>query len=126
ADAAARSDGLIAAMVGHVDLRLANLDEILDAHVDAGRGLFRGIRDALSRAESGQGLMIAGGAPAGLAEDPAFRAGVRRIGDRGFTYDTWHYHYQNREFLELARAVPDTVMVLDHFGTPIGVGPYAD
>src|SRR6185436_16392592 len=51
---------------------------------------------------------------------------VARLGARGLTYDTWHYHFQNREFLELARAIPDTVMVLDHFGTPIGVGRYAD
>jgi L-fuconolactonase len=123
---ARRSDGLIAGIVGHADLRLPNLDEILDAHVAAGDGLFRGIRDALSRADASDGLMISGGAPSGLFEDPAFRAGVARLGARGLTYDTWHYHYQNREFLELARAVPETVMVLDHFGTPIGVGRYAD
>jgi predicted TIM-barrel fold metal-dependent hydrolase len=123
---AQRSGGLIAGIVGHADLRLPNLDEILDAHTEAGRGLFRGIRHALSRAEPSDGLMIAGGAPAGLFEDPAFRTGVARLGARGLTYDTWHYHYQNREFLALARAVPDTVMILDHFGTPIGVGRYAD
>ena len=123
---AQRSGGLIAGIVGHADLRLPNLDEILDAHTESGGGLFRGIRDALSRAEPSDGLMIAGGAPAGLFEDPAFRAGVARLGARGLTYDTWHYHYQNRELLALARAVPDTVMVLDHFGTPIGVGRYAE
>ena len=123
---AQRSSGLIAGIVGHADLRAPNLDEILDAHTEAGRGLFRGIRDALSRAEPSDGLMIAGGAPAGLFEDPAFRAGVARLGARGLTYDSWHYHYQAAEFLALARAVPDTVMVLDHFGTPIGVGRYAD
>ena len=122
---ARRSGGLIAGIVGHADLRLPYLDEILDAHTEAGAGLFRGIRDALSRAEPSDRLMIAGGAPAGLFEDPAFRAGVARLGARGLTYDTWHYHYQNREFLALARAVPDTVMVLDHFGTPIGVAGYA-
>jgi predicted TIM-barrel fold metal-dependent hydrolase len=123
---AQRSSGLIAGIVGHADLRLPDLDSILDAHTEAGGGLFRGIRDALSRAEPADGLMIAGGAPARLFEDPAFRAGVARLGARRLTYDTWHYHYQNREFLALARAVPDTVMVLDHFGTPIGVGRYAD
>ena len=69
--------------------------------------------------------MIPGRAPEGLYLDAAFRAGVRRLGARNLTYDTWHYHYQNAEFLELARAVPDTTMVLDHFGTPLGVGPYA-
>jgi predicted TIM-barrel fold metal-dependent hydrolase len=123
---ARQSGGLISGIVGHADLRLPYLDEILDAHTEAGGGLFRGIRDALSRADPADGLMIAGGAPAGLFEDPAFRAGVARLGARGLTYDTWHYHYQNREFLALARAVPDTVMVLDHFGTPSGVGRYTD
>jgi predicted TIM-barrel fold metal-dependent hydrolase len=126
ARASARSNGLIAGIVGHADLRLANLDAVLDAHEEAGKGLFRGIRDALSRADPADGLMIAGGAPEGLYADPAFRAGVARLGARGLTYDSWHYHFQNREFLELARAVPGTTMVLDHFGTPVGVGRYAD
>ena len=116
---------LIGGIVAHADLRSPRLDDVLDEHEAAGGGLFRGIRDALSRAEHPEVLMIPGGAPAGLSADPAFRAGVRRLGERGLTYDTWHYHYQNREFIELARAVPDTLMVLDHFGTPLGVGPYA-
>ncbi|MGO9877101.1 MAG: amidohydrolase family protein [Acidimicrobiia bacterium] len=123
---ARRGHGLIAGIVGHADLRSPNLDDVLDAHTEAGGGLFRGVRDALARAEPSDGLMIAGGAPEGLYDDPAFRAGVTRLGARGLTYDTWHYHYQNREFLSLASAVPDTLMVLDHFGTPIGVGRYAD
>jgi L-fuconolactonase len=126
AAASTASDGLIAAIVGYADLRTPAIDDVLDAHVAAGQGRFRGIRDALSRAEPGLGLMIAGGAPAELFEDPAFRTGVARLGARGFTYDSWHYHYQNREFEALARAVPDTQMVLDHFGTPIGVGRFAD
>jgi predicted TIM-barrel fold metal-dependent hydrolase len=126
AAAAEESDGLIAAMVGHADLRTPDLDDVLDAHVEASGGLFRGIRDALSRAEPELGLMIAGGAPEGLFQDADFRAGVARLGARGFTYDSWHYHFQNREFLALARAVPHTPMVLDHFGTPIGVGRFAD
>ena len=29
------------------------------------------------------------------------------------------------DFAALARAVPGTTLVLDHFGTPLGVGPYA-
>ena len=69
---------------------------------------------------------MAGRAPEHLYEDPAFRAGVRRLGERGLTYDTWHYHHQNPAYLELARAVPETTFVLDHFGTPLGVGRFAD
>jgi predicted TIM-barrel fold metal-dependent hydrolase len=125
AAAAAESGGLIGGIVAHADLRLPQLDDVLDAHVEAGRGLVRGIRHSLSRGDRADGLTIPGRAPTGLAEDPAFRAGVARLGARGLTYDTWQYHYQAREFLDLARAVPDTLMVLDHFCTPLGVGRFA-
>ena len=123
----ARDPGhLIGGIVAAADLRQPDLDDILDAHAEAGGSLFKGIRDALSSAEHPEVLAIPGRAPRGLASDPAFRRGVARLGDRGLTYDTWHYHYQNRDFLALALAVPQTTMVLDHFGTPLGVGPYAD
>ena len=112
-------------IVAHADLRDASsLDAVLDAHDTAGNGRFRGIRHAGSHALHPEVLTIPGRAPFGLYADPAFRTGVARLGERGLTYDTWHYHYQNRDFLELARAVPGTTMVLDHFGTPLGVGPY--
>jgi L-fuconolactonase len=112
-------------IVAHADLRDAgNLDVVLDAHETAGNGRLRGIRHAGSHALHPEVLMIPGRAPAGLYADPEFRSGVSWLGERGLTYDTWHYHYQNRDFLELARAVPATTMVLDHFGTPLGVGPY--
>jgi L-fuconolactonase len=125
AGAAAESGGLIGGIVAHADLRLPELDDVLDAHVDAGRGLLRGIRHSLARGDRADGLRIPGRAPAGLSEDPAFRAGVARLGARGLAYDTWQYHYQAQELLDLARAVPDTLMVMDHFCTPVGVGRFA-
>jgi len=117
---------LIGGIVAHADLRDGDhLDEVLDAHEAASLGLFRGIRHAGSHALEPHVLSIPGRAPAGLYADPAFRAGVAHLGRRGLTYDTWHYHHQNRDFAELARAVPDTQMILDHFGTPLGVGQFA-
>ena len=116
----------ILGIVADANLALGGLfAEQLDAHEEAAGGLLRGIRDALARAVEPEAMMIVGSAPEGLAADQAFRDGMRLLGARGLTYDTWHYHYQNREFLELARAVPDTTMVLDHFGTPVGVGRFA-
>jgi L-fuconolactonase len=112
-------------IVAHADLTDAALDEVLDAHEAAANGRLRGIRHAGSHALHPEALRIPGRAPVGLYADAAFRRGVARLGERGLTYDTWHYHYQNRDFLELARAVPETTLVLDHFGTPLGVGPYA-
>ncbi len=113
-------------IVAHADLTDADhLDAVLDAHEAAANGRLRGIRHAGSHALHPEFLMIPGGAPAGLYADPAFRAGVARLGERRLTYDTWHYHYQNQDFAALARSVPGTTMILDHFGTPLGVGPYA-
>ena len=114
----------IRAIVGKADLTLPNLDEVLDAHVTAGHGMFRGIRDALSRADEPEALAIPGRGAEGKWCDPAFVRGVRRLGERGFTYDSWHYHHQNHEFLGLARSAPGTTMVLDHLGTPVGVGKW--
>ncbi len=117
---------LIGGIVAHADLSdLVHLDEVLDAHAAAAQGLLRGIRDAAASDSDPSSLSIPGRAPAGLYAESTFRTGVSRLGERGLTYDAWHYHHQNREFAALARAVPNTVMVLDHFGTPLGVGSYA-
>jgi predicted TIM-barrel fold metal-dependent hydrolase len=116
----------IAGIVAHTDLRAGGLlDEALAAHEEAAGGLLKGIRHAGARDPHPEVLMIAGDAPEGLYADGDFRRGMRTLGQRGLSYDTWHYHHQNRAFRDLARAVPDTIMVLDHFGTPLGVGPYS-
>lgn len=115
----------IAAIIAHADLRREDLDTILDAHADAAKGRFRGIRHAGACDPNPEALSIAGRAPPGLYADPDFRRGVARLGERGLTYDTWNYHHQIRDFTALARAVPGTKMILDHFGTPLGVGRYA-
>ncbi|OZB17124.1 MAG: amidohydrolase [Hyphomonas sp. 34-62-18] len=115
----------IAAIIAHADLRRDDLDEILDAHEAAAKGRFRGIRHAGACDPNPEALSIAGRAPRGLYADPHFRRGLARLGERGLTYDTWNYHHQIRDFTALARAVPGTVMILDHFGTPLGVGEYA-
>ncbi|MAN73567.1 MAG: amidohydrolase [Henriciella sp.] len=117
----------IAAMVAHADLRLPlkTLDEVLDAHIEASEGLFRGIRHAGPYDPASADFLISPRGPEGLYHDPDFRRGVAHLGARGFTYDTWNYHHQILEFRDLAAAVPETTMILDHFGTPLGVGPYA-
>jgi predicted TIM-barrel fold metal-dependent hydrolase len=118
---------VIAGIVAHADLRLPEpmLREVLAAHEHAAQGLFRGIRHSGACDPHPQALSIPGRAPPGLYADPDFRRGLALLGRLGLSYDTWHYHHQNAAFAELARAVPDTVLVLDHFGTPLGVGPYA-
>jgi L-fuconolactonase len=117
----------IAALISHIDLSRGDaVAEDVAAHVEAAGGLFRGVRDALARDENTDVLMIPGHARKDLYADPDFHRGIQVLGQLGHTYDSWHYHHQLPDYLTLARAVPDTLMVLDHFGTPLGVGPYAD
>lgn len=125
AAAAQSSRQVMGGIVAHADLRSARLDEVIDAHLEVADGRLRGIRHSGAHALHPEILRIPGRAPLELYQDPAFVRGVRALGDRGLTYDTWNYHYQVQEFTALARDAPDTLMVLDHFGTPLGVGPYA-
>ena len=115
----------IAGIVSHADMLLGeDVQEVLEAHEAAGQGLFRGIRHAGPYDTTGTLTNAGRGRPCPYGEDE-FRTGVRTLGRLGYTYDTWHFFHQNRDYLALAQAVPDTTMILDHFGTPLGVGAYA-
>ena len=116
----------IAGIVAHADLRLpiATLDKVLDAHDAAGQGRLRGIRHAGAWDVERDQFLFAGQEIPHLYLDPDFQRGVAWLGQRGLSYDPWHFHPQNGEFLELARACPDTTIILDHFGTPLGVGRF--
>ena len=115
----------IAGIVAHADLAHHELDAILDAHEAASGGRLRGIRDSLAHAVEPEALMIPGQYGEGKSESPAFRRGLARLGERGLSYDCWLYHHQATDFAAIARAVPETTMVFDHFGTPLGVGRFA-
>jgi predicted TIM-barrel fold metal-dependent hydrolase len=56
--------------------------------------------------------------------NPSFRKGFAELGKLGLTFDAWLYHTQIPELTDLALAFPDTPIVLDHLGGPLGVGPY--
>ncbi len=111
---------VISGIVAFADLTHPRLDEALDAHAAAGAGLLRGVRHAGARHPRPQEAYIPALFPEGLFLDPVFQAGVRRLGQRGLAYESWHYHFQLRDFTALARSAPDTLIILDHFGVPLG------
>lgn len=115
----------IAGIVSHANLTVGDkLDEVLDAHEEVGNGLFRGIRHAGSRHPNPSEAYGPGTNPAGLFLNENFQTGVRRLGKRGYTYESWHYHMQLPGFTTLAKSAPDTTIILDHFGTPLGTPSY--
>ena len=115
-----------AGIIGTADLRLgAAVGEVLDAEIAAGGGRFRGIRRAAAwDADPATPKHRTNPGPGVFARDD-FRAGYAQLAPRRLTFEAWCYHRQIPEVTALARAFPDTTIILNHFGGPIGVGAYA-
>lgn len=115
-----------AAIVGHADLTLgAAVGDVLDAEIVAGNGRFRGIRHSSAHDADPAVLGPLAHAPPGLLGDARFREGFAELGRRGLTFDAWVLEPQIAEVAALARAFPTQPIVLDHVGTPLGLGSYA-
>lgn len=57
--------------------------------------------------------------------DPTFRQGFAQLAPLGLSYEAYQFHTQLDELASLAEAFPDTSIILNHVGTPLGVGPFA-
>ncbi len=115
-----------AGIVGTANLRHGDaVAEVLDAQIEAGGGRFRGIRLGATWDASDDVPNHRTGPPQGLLLRSDFRAGFAHLAPRNLTFEVWCYHPQIPEATDLARAFPDTTLILDHFGGPIGIGPYA-
>jgi predicted TIM-barrel fold metal-dependent hydrolase len=114
-------------MVAHADLRLGqNVRPVLEAEIEAGDGLVRGIRFSMpwDPHEEINRYVTTRIAP-GRMLDASFREGVAEVGRTGLVFDVWIYFTQIPELTAMARALPDAPIVLNHCGGPICVGPYA-
>lgn len=113
-------------IVGTADLTLGrDVERVLNAHITAAGGRFRGIRHIVTWTED-QVLMNPNYAPPPQQlEAESFREGIRQLGRQNLTFDAWLYHTQIDELTAAARACPDTNIVLDHVGGPLGAATYA-
>jgi L-fuconolactonase len=108
-------------IVGHADLRLGDaVARVLEAQITAGDGRFRGIRhsvtwdvsDVLSRGRTNS--------PKGQMYDSTWRAGFARLSPLDLTFEAWLYHPQLADLADLAHAFPQTTIILNHVGGPVG------
>jgi predicted TIM-barrel fold metal-dependent hydrolase len=117
---------IAAGIVGTADLRLGDsVAGVLDAQIAAGGGRFRGIRRGAFWHQSPQIQNHRTNPPEHLLLRDDFRAGFRHLAPRKLSFEVWCAHTQIADATSLARDFPDTTIVLDHFGGPIGTGPYA-
>jgi L-fuconolactonase len=114
-----------AGIVGHVDLTAgAVVSEVLAAHLQAGGDRFRGIRHSASYDADSNVLGPLVRVGAGLYADAAFREGYAQLGKFGLSFDAWLVEPQLPELIDLVRTFPNTPVILDHVGTPLGIASY--
>jgi predicted TIM-barrel fold metal-dependent hydrolase len=118
---------ICAGIVGGINLGLGErVEEVLVAHLRAGGGRYRGVRSAQVVAyDDDRKILGPGVGVPHLLLDPKFRAGVARLQPLDLSLDVWLLEPQLPELIDLARTFPDTSIILNHVGTPIGIGRYA-
>jgi predicted TIM-barrel fold metal-dependent hydrolase len=112
-------------IVGHADLTLGDdVEAVLEGLLHAGGGRLAGIRQ--SSASDSDPFVIAPSLskPRHLLLQKPFQKGFRQLVSRGLSFDAFMYHHQISDLSALARAFPEASIVLDHLGSPIGIGSY--
>ena len=116
---------ICAGIVGGVDLRMGeDVERVLHAHIQAGGGRYRGIRTSALYDEDPRIFGSGIGIPQ-LLKDDGFRAGFKYLQRLGLSFDALLLEPQLPELIDLARKFPDTQIVLNHVGGPVGVARYA-
>lgn len=123
-DLAAR--GLCRAIVGKIDLTLgAGVEAVIAAHQSASPTRFRGARHLVTRDPHFPNGIALKPSAEGLLKRLDFRDGLGALARAGICFDAMLYHSQLSDLIEVATQLPDLTIILDHFGAPLGVGPYA-
>lgn len=110
--------GIARGIVGFADLALGEkVQPVLEAMMEAGKGRLCGIR-YMNAVWDPDPKLRRSGRPGAMAE-PEIRENVKRLGRMGLTYNAFIYHPQLPELADLARACPDTTIVIDHTAMPV-------
>jgi L-fuconolactonase len=121
------STKVAAGIIGHAELlQGSKIKKLLEAQIAAAPSRFRGIRrtgawDADPGIPNGRNV----NGP-GLYLDPNFREGFAELEPLGLVFEGVCRHPQLPDFVDLARAFPNTTLILNHLGGVAGVGIYAD
>ena len=117
-----------AGIVGYADLSLGGaVEKVLQAEIEAGggpKGRFKGIRyiSATDPDQAAWGSPVL--RPPGMLLQPKVREGFAKLAPLGLVFDSFMFHPQIGDLIDLARAFPETSIVLDHVGGAIGLGRY--
>lgn len=115
--------GLCMGIVATADMMLGpSVEEVLTAHLEASPTRMRGIRYLTANDID---FPFDLGTYPHMLSDPRFRAAVACLKPLNLSLDVFVFHPQLPEVARLAEAFPDTTIILNHIGGPMGVGRYA-
>lgn len=119
---------IAAGIVGYVDLLLgAAVEEVLVEHIKVGSGRFKGVRFSTGAdADDEVRKHIRRLVPEKLLNDPRVYEAFAKLAPLGLSFDCWLYFTQLSDTVELARAFPDTTIIVNHVGGVLGLGKYAN
>ncbi len=113
----------IQGIVSFADLMLgAKVEPVLEAHLVASKRV-RGIRHPTASDPANPNSYR--NPPLHMLSDATFRQGFACLKKHGLSFDAWLYHPQILELADLANAFPDTTIIMDHIGAPLGIGNFA-
>jgi L-fuconolactonase len=116
--------GLCTGIIGACDLTQQGFQEVLDAQIEAGGSRFKGIR-VNAQNDPEEGIGWGASPPEHFMLNPALQSGVAYLGELGLTCDLMCFHPQLSEAALLADAAPNTRIVMNHVGGPLGVGAWS-
>lgn len=109
----------LGAVVGYVELQRSDAAAVIAAHQQAS-AKFSGVRQMLAF-DLDEGIMRFCPRPY-LSRDKHWQQGLSLLEQHNLSFDAWFFHHQLDELVVLAQAFPGITFVLDHMGTPIGLG----
>jgi L-fuconolactonase len=116
---------LCAGIVGHADLMLGDrVQPVLEALIAAGNGRLRGIRHGVTWDTGNAAKFGRRQVPQHQVFDAAFRQGFARLQPLGLSFDSWQFHPQLPDLVNLLRAFPDANVILNHVGGLLGIPPH--
>jgi predicted TIM-barrel fold metal-dependent hydrolase len=116
----------IAGIIGFVDLQLGlGAKGVLERHIAVSDGRLRGIRNGSTWSDDPILKTFTAGGPKGLLLDNNVREGFAALAPLGLAFDGWMFQTQLDDLVDLARAFPQTTIVLNHVGGPVAIGAYA-
>lgn len=118
---------ICAGIIGHANLMLGDdVKPVLEALIAAGNGRFRGIRHGVCWDTGKAASFGRRKVPEHQVLDPTFRKGFAHLSKLGLTFESWQFHPQLPDAIDLVRAFPETNIIVNHCGGVLHLPPHTD